>query len=105
MKTKIFTVYDSKAECFSAPSFIGATGQATRSFEASANTPDNDFNKYPGDFTLFEIGTWDDEKAIITMYESKVNLGTALEYKTSSNIPDVVNLNTASEAKYNENEK
>ncbi len=78
---KIFTVYDSKAEAHLPPFFSPATGLALRAFETAANTPDHDFNKYPGDYTLFELGFFDEIKCDWAFHEAKINLGTALEFK------------------------
>ena len=41
----------------------------------------NKVAKFPGDFTLFEIGVYDRRTGVISMYETKVNLGTALQAK------------------------
>lgn len=80
MLLKIFNVYDSKAETYMQPFFMQTTGQALRSFEDTVNDPSTVFNKHSADFTLFEIGTYDDQTAQIITLESKINLGTALEY-------------------------
>lgn len=84
MKFKIFCVYDSKAEAYMQPFLMPTKGQAIRAFQTTVNDPSTDFNKYPGDFTLFEIGEWDDQTSKIGSYDTKVNLGTALEHKSYS---------------------
>lgn len=80
---KVFTVYDSKAEAHLPPFFSATTGLATRAFEDAANKEGHDFNKYPADYTLFELGMFDEIKCEWAFYEAKISLGTALEYKTS----------------------
>lgn len=79
MKTKIFTVYDSKVAAYMAPFFMDTTGRAMRSFEDTANDPSSVINKHPHDFVLFEIGIFDDADATITMYENRVMLSSAHE--------------------------
>lgn len=81
MKTKIFTIYDLKANCYLPILQFRSTGEALRAFESSCKDVNHQFNKYASDFTLFEIGEYDDESASIFMYEVKRSLGTALEYK------------------------
>lgn len=80
---KVFTVYDSAAEAYMTPFFVVATGQALRSFGDAASDPAHDFGKHAADFTLFEIGRYDDATGRIEMLDAHVNLGTALEYKES----------------------
>ena len=80
MLLKIFTVYDSKTEAYMQPFFMQSTGQACRSFEDTVNEQNSQFNKHAADFTLFEIGTFEDSDASFVINEAKTNLGTALEY-------------------------
>lgn len=80
MKLKVFCVHDSKASAFLQPFFFPATGQALRAWETTVNDPQTQFNKYPSDFTLYEIGTFDDELAHFEMLEHRVVLGCAADY-------------------------
>jgi len=77
---KIFTVYDSKAEGHLQPFFAHTVGLAIRSFTKAAKNEQHDFHLYAGDYTLFEIGEYDDEKATLKNHDHHVNLGTALAY-------------------------
>lgn len=79
MKIKIFTVFDSKAEAYLQPFFMQSKGKAIRAIQNTLEDPNTDLSKYPEDFTLFEIGEYDDQDASITMLEAKVNLGNCLE--------------------------
>lgn len=77
---KVFTVYDSKAEAYLPPFMERASGSAIRAFEAAVNNPDHQFNHHPGDYTLFEIGTFDDQTGRYNMLDAFVNLGAGLEF-------------------------
>jgi len=79
---KMFTVYDSKAEAYMQPFFAKSTGEALRSFSDTCQDKNHIFAKHPGDFTLFELGTWDEQTSDFVIYESKKSLGTAIEYAT-----------------------
>ena len=83
MTLKAFTVYDSKAEAYLQPFFMQSKGQAIRAFQDLANDETHQFGKYPADFTLFEIGEYDDATALIKNHDHKINLGIALEHKRS----------------------
>ena len=90
MKLKVFSIYDSKTECFMNPWYARTTGEAVRSFEQSIIDPNTSFHKYPDDFTLFDIGSWDDETGEILLNEAKVNIGLAREFFREDNKPDSV---------------
>ena len=89
MISRIFVVYDSKAEAYLQPHFAPTVGLAMRSWEVAVNSSDTQFGKFPADFTLFEIGTYDDLTGTLVMHQSKVNLGLALDVlkKPSSQLP------------------
>jgi len=55
----MFSVFDSKASAFIQPFFTQSRGVAIRSFKAAAMDPAHDFHKFSGDFTLFELGSFD----------------------------------------------
>lgn len=82
MLLKIFALYDSKAEAYNKPFYQQTTGAALRDFEEACKQPDSMIAKYPADFTLFEIGVFNDEDCEIIMHNAKINLGNALEYST-----------------------
>lgn len=95
MLLKIFTVYDLKAEAYMQPVFMVATGQMVRSFADTCEDKTHAFNKHPTDYELFEIGTYDDSNASITMHEHKIHLGSALENITQQEMPlDAINERT-----------
>lgn len=77
---KVFTVYDSKAEAYMQPFFSGTTGLAIRSFTEVCNNKEHAFNKYPDDYTLFEIGTFDDSNGIIEVSQTKKSHGMAIDF-------------------------
>lgn len=87
MKRKIFCVYDSKAENFGLPFVFDNRAEAVRGFEQVANDGKNNISLYPADFTLFEVGEWDMLAGCASMYESKISLGLAVEYKKTGAVP------------------
>lgn len=81
MIQKIYTVYDSKLEAYMQPFFMQSKGQAVRAFTDSVNDQTTQFNKHPEDFTLFELGEYDDSTGKFTNLHTPNSLGVALEYK------------------------
>ena len=80
MESKIYAIYDSKAEAFMQPFFAGTAGLALRSFADAANNPDSVIAKYPHDFELFELGVFDDQSGKFVIHEHRKPLGFAHEY-------------------------
>lgn len=81
MQLKMYSVYDCKAEAYHQPFYMRSKGEALRSWQQAVNDENTTFCKFPGDFTLFEIGEFDECTCKISMYEAKISLGTALEFK------------------------
>lgn len=81
MKHKVYTVYDSKAEVYMQPIYFRADGEATRAFKASIQSNGHQFANNPGDYTLFRIAEYDDDRAAFTAYEAFVNLGNGAQFK------------------------
>lgn len=80
MHTKVFSVYDTKAACFGTPFFAVSKGVAIRMFTELANDKRSSVSKYPTDFTLWEIGEFEDIKGTLIPLEHNVNLGFAQEF-------------------------
>jgi len=77
---KIFTIYDSKAEAYLQPFFSPNKATATRQFQQAAQDETTEFHRHAGDYTLFQIGEWDEQAGAIKPDEAKMNLGLALDY-------------------------
>lgn len=87
MILKVFAVYDSKVQAYMAPFFMRTRGEAARSWEGVVNKPDTAFCAHPADFTLFEVGEYDDSNGRLTSLNVFVPVGTALEFKKAPEAP------------------
>lgn len=74
MFLKMFTVFDSKAAAFLQPFFAPTTAVAIRSFSQAARTQGHDFNQYAEDYTLFELGEFDQETAKIMLRDTPTSI-------------------------------
>lgn len=61
MKQLIFVVRDATIEASMRPIFFATKEQATRAFSFSCVNPQSDLAQDPDDYTLYQIGTYDDE--------------------------------------------
>ena len=66
MVHKIFAVYDSKAQCYTPPYFQHQEAMAVRTFTDCCQDPEHTFGKHPEDYTLFDLGQYDDSTGTIT---------------------------------------
>lgn len=87
MKAKMFSVWDCKAEAYITPFFSQTTATAIRSFATAANAEDHQFARFGADFTLFELGEWDDNSGKFEEHRAAINLGTALSMREQPTFP------------------
>jgi len=78
---KIFSVHDSKAEAYLPPIYFKSAGEAIRSFETACSDIQSNFHKYPADFTLVELGEFDELSASIATHTKPRILSNAAEFK------------------------
>lgn len=64
MKYVLVSVYDSKAAEYQLPRGFKRVEMAERSFGLACADEQNDFNKYASDYSLFEVGVYDDDTGI-----------------------------------------
>jgi hypothetical protein len=81
---KIFCVYDCKVEAYGTPFFFKNKGEALRGFSEISNDIKTQIGKYPADFTLFEMGDYDEHTGTFSIYPAKVSVATAIEFVTRS---------------------
>lgn len=81
MKLKIYSVYDSKVGAYLPPFFLRSEGEAIRSFTHAATSDEHTFAKHPSDYTLFDLGEYDDETGSIDTPASPIRICSASEVK------------------------
>ena len=77
---KIFTVYDSKVEAYLPPFYQQSKGAAIRAFTDTCNEAGHPFNKHPEDYTMFELGAFDDTGANFELHKTPISIGVAIEF-------------------------
>jgi len=92
MVLNIYSIYDSKAEAFEAPFFIRSRGEALRGWIDVVADTNTKFNKHPGDYTLFELGSFDCLSGQFNSLKAKYSLGTGLEVLPKSSDVKVSNI-------------
>lgn len=79
---KVYSVYDSKGKFFDKPFIQRNSADAVRGFEMAVNEEKHDtmIRRFPADYTLFELGEWDELEGIIKMHDAKINLGAGIQF-------------------------
>lgn len=66
MKMNFYAVFDSATGAYMRPFVMQSDGQAIRSFSDETNNPETPLHAHPEDYSLFRLGIFDDQTAIIT---------------------------------------
>ena len=80
MKINIFAIHDSKAEAYLPPFNLPNTQMAVRTFTDCVNSDDHAFAQHPEDYTLFQLGEFDDSNGKITLMQTKMPIGNGLDF-------------------------
>ena len=88
----VYSVYDKAIGAYGRPMFLQSDGQCLRSFIDEVNNPESGMHKHPEDYSLFKLGSWDDESAIFVAEEAPRCLARAHELlKVRQVVGDVAN--------------
>lgn len=82
MEVKVFTIFDEKAGAYLQPFFSDTVGLAVRTITELVNDPQHNFCKYASDFTLFQLGSFDNKTAEFT--NDKKPLGSLVEFRNQA---------------------
>lgn len=77
----VYSVFDSKARVFCKPFFVPTAEVAVRAFKGAANDGTHEMGRHGEDFTLFQVGEFDDERGVLTPLAQNINLGLAANFK------------------------
>ncbi|AKI26941.1 DNA binding protein VP4 [Gokushovirinae Fen7875_21] len=83
MKFEIVAIRDQAAAVYSRPFFVPTLGMAMRSFydEAQRDAPDNELFRHPEDFTLWHLGTFDDNTGRFSNLEVPEQIATGKQMR------------------------
>jgi len=80
MITKIYAVFDQKALMYTNPMIYQNEAVAIREFAGIANDPESRIGKNPEDYSLCEIGEYNDVSGILMPIDSPKTVGKAVQY-------------------------
>lgn len=80
---KIYSVFDSKAQIYSLPFYTKMQAEAIRHFSTWVNDSKHTFGMHPEDYTLFSMGTYDDDNGAFTTDHIE-SLGNGVQFLLNS---------------------
>lgn len=74
MKILVVAIRDSAVDAFSPPFFVPSTAAAVRSFGDALRDPQGAMGKHPADYTLYQLGEFDEDTGRFTNLDSPQQL-------------------------------
>jgi len=88
MMCNVYSIHDSKAGCFSRPWYALNDAVAIRSIQQLVNDPSTEICRHAADFSLFRLGTFDDNDGTFHNENPIINMGLASTFKEVANAPE-----------------
>lgn len=89
MTTRIYAIYDAKANRFAPPFTVVNDEVAKRTLAHTfVNVGDCPLTQYPGDFSLFALGEFEEDTGDIMPFDCKQNLGTVLQIMSGFSVDE-----------------
>lgn len=85
-----FALYDSKALCFLQPFPANSVGAAVRGFDDLVNGEKGPVSMHPGDYQLYEIGTFNDQDGLLKPLTPAKLHGNGLDFVKRPVVSDAV---------------
>ena len=80
-KLLVYSVYDSAVKAFANPMYMRTKGEALRSWSDAANDPKTAMCQHPSDYSLMELGEYDDQTGQFINHPAPINMGLAAQFK------------------------
>lgn len=77
---QVLSVFDLKARAFAVPFFVPAVLVGVRSFTAACRDPESLLAKFPSDYALYHLGSFDDSVGAFSQLPQPEHLGLAANF-------------------------
>ncbi|WP_445779309.1 phage ORF5 protein [Shewanella sp.] len=82
MIMKVFAIFDSAVGAYLPPFNMKEIGEVERALKGHCNDPLHNFYKHGSDFTLFQLGTFDDTSAVYDLLITPHRISGLHEYQS-----------------------
>jgi len=80
----VFSIYDSAISTWLPPIYARNKGEMLRNFADAVSDPKSNLAKHPTDYSLHELGTFDDDKCKFSLLNAPVRLCLASDFVKAS---------------------
>jgi len=94
----MFSMYDNKLEGFMRPFFLQTKAVAVRAIIDLAKDPKEATAQHPGDYTLYQLGTFEDHSGEIQQFTPPLRVGVVSELITNYDVNSIVPKDSHGEA-------
>lgn len=77
---EIYVIRDQASQTFATPWFSLTLGTAMREFESGVTQPGTAYYDYPEHFSLYRLGTYEEESAQMDLYQEPEFIAKAVEF-------------------------
>ena len=84
MINTIVATHDTNAKLYGNPIIVPQAGVAIREFGEECRKPESIYNKFPEDFELVELGTYDNQNGKIKLHKDIIVIARAKDYAKKS---------------------
>lgn len=81
MRFQLCSLYDMKVRVFMRPFTVAHVSMAQEALASAVNDPEHPCSAHPEDYTLFHIGTFDDDTGRIDSFSQPVHVALASSYQ------------------------
>jgi len=85
MILKMYSIRDSKAEVYNTPFYQRSHGEAERAFTQLVGDDKSTVSKFPEDYDLYYLGTWDDQTGKGEVLDTPQHVVKAINVKKTLN--------------------
>lgn len=89
MKLQIYSIRDSKGEVFNTPFFQKTHGEAERNFRELVNDEKSMVSKYPEDFDLYHLGSYEDQSGKIEILPTPSHVVKAISVQRKPSLSEI----------------
>lgn len=83
---KMYTVHDAAAKAYLPPFTTPSERDALASFKQASEDTNSNICKFSSDFTLIEIGEFDERTNVLTAHKAPITIINAAKFKEAPNV-------------------
>jgi len=72
---KLFSIRDNKVGCYHLPRPYKHEAEAIRGIQMETQNEDSMLKKFPNDYSLFLIGSWDETTGLVNSFDAPHHIG------------------------------